>query len=101
MEDKLIDKWVIKSPKQENGLWGMPMDCVKIDKEFFLHSENELKRSAFLIAFSESHLFCRSFEVIWSDSNGFSIIANGKFYKLNYADYELKENILTHIKNAN
>lgn len=42
--------WKISTVKQDNGLWGMPLQCRKMDKMIItLSEENWLKHSALCI----------------------------------------------------
>lgn len=90
--------FAIKTKKQENGLWGMPMRCLKIDRmPVYSSDENWLKHSAFCIAIGEAYLD-ETFEIFWTSIDGFFVkLSKSGIKKLYYKDYSLENNVLTWI----
>lgn len=84
----------IKSEKQNNGLWGMPLSCYKIDRFVLLDDRKWLLRSAIIIAFAEKHK-C-SFNIYGSTDKGF--IINSVFW-ISYHKYEVVDNLLYEFEN--
>lgn len=85
----------IKAEKQENGLWGMPMSCYKIDQAVFLSPDKQLKHSAICIALDQ-HYKQTPFEIFWSNPEGFIVDMKGKgFLNIKYNDFKLNGNTLT------
>lgn len=89
-------RWEIVSPKQKNGLWGMPLQCVKMDKMVMnLSDKNWLKHSALCIGIAEAYKE-ETFEIFWSDENGFFVkLSKSEMKKIKYEDYDLNDNVLT------
>lgn len=93
----------IKSKKQENELWGMPLNCFKIDKWYF--NNNELLLSALLIAIDEK--FNRKFEIFDSTDKGFIINlltrdynnTTSRMFGFKYSNYEVIDNKLYEFDN--
>ncbi len=50
--------WNIKSIKQDNGLFGMPVRVVKYDPIAYINEELELLNSAIIIALAEKYKNC-------------------------------------------
>lgn len=87
-------KLVIKSSKQENGLWGMPLNCIYIDRMIYTTDENWLKHSAFCIGIAETYPNER-FKIYFTTEKGFCVKLSSSGWKgLRYDDYELKDNVL-------
>ena len=68
----------IKQKKQENGLWGMPSNCYKIDKlPLALNDDKKLLlNSAIIAALSEIH---SNFEIYNSSDTGFFVSTKNPF----------------------
>jgi hypothetical protein len=85
---------MISSKKQDNGLWGMPLQCHKMDM-YMISEENWLKRSAICIGIAETYKD-ETFEIFWSDENGFFVkLSESGMKKIRYEDYKLENNVLT------
>jgi hypothetical protein len=97
----------IKSNKQDNGIWGMPLNCIKIGN-FKLYNERLiLLTSSLIIAIDEK--FNRKFEV-WYDSEFLSVrmlneyideytFRPGKIYTVYFKNYEIIDNTLYEFDN--
>lgn len=95
----------IKSVKQENGLFGMPLQVIKLDKAIFRTPEHELLSSAILVGCAEQYPN-HKIEVFWSDEGSFFVKfigsdiphlkANMVNIKLN--QYKLDDNKLSFLK---
>lgn len=98
MDKELKWEWVIKSDKQENGIWGTPQNMWKIDRIIrTLTPENWLKKSALIIGISEAYPN-ETFEVFNSTDTGFFVqLSNSGKKNIRFNDYELNGNILTWI----
>lgn len=74
----------------------MPMQCVKMDKMAMNTSENNwLKHSALCIGIGEVYRD-ETFEIFWSDENGFFVkLSKSGIKKLQYDNYKLESNVLT------
>jgi hypothetical protein len=98
-----MKKIKIKSEKQDNGLWGTPMNCYFMNSMSpIFDNRKHLLFSAILIAFAEEYNEC-SFRLDMMSDDGFLISINeslyNKKYKQNsfyikYKDYEVNGNIL-------
>lgn len=90
----------IKSKKQDNGLWGTPLNCIVIDKIPLLDSHKLLIFSAILIAFDEKYNI--NFRIHFSTDNSFVIMTygNGNF-SMRYENYEVLGNTLYEFDNEN
>jgi len=90
----------IQTPKQDNGVWGIPLSCRRIDKAIPMSDENHLKHSAFLIAVSEIHK--QDFEVCLSNKNGFAIRLYGdgdkKYIGFIYEHYKIEDSKIIYLK---
>lgn len=85
----------IKAHKQNNGLYGIPVSCHKIDRAVLLSTENELKHSAILNAIAQNYKD-EPFEVFWSNTDGFMVDIKGHgFLKIRYNEFKLNDNTLT------
>ncbi len=97
----------IKSNKQDNGIWGIPLNCIKIGN-FKLYNERLiLLTSSLIIAIDEK--FNRKFEV-WYDSEFLSVrmlneyideytFRPGKIYTVYFKNYEIIDNTLYEFDN--
>ena len=84
----------IKSERQPNGLWGIPLKCYKIDSVPIRDEELHLKFSAICMAIAETHPD-EQFEVFWSDNTGFYVkMSESGFKRIVYENYTLIENKL-------
>jgi len=95
----------IKSKKQDNGLWGMPMNIVYLNRSAFMDDDDEVKFSGILIALSEDNPNARiSIECILNTGIFKAKIEYGIFElqdKNHYIDikhFELIDNMLFFIK---
>lgn len=88
-------EWVIQSNKQDNGLYGMPFSCYKLDGMPILSNEDEeVLRSAIIISIAEAYPD-DTFEIFWSTTEGFFVkLNNNGFKKIRFSDYTLENNIL-------
>lgn len=95
----------IKSKKQDNGIWGMPLNCIKLDmKNFFLYDDKKtLLSSALIIAINEK--FDRRFEVWFNDDYltitvfGIGSFPAGRLYAVHFKNYEIIDNYLYEFDN--
>jgi hypothetical protein len=86
-------QWKILSKKQDNGLWGIPFQCVKMDKAP-MSKKNIIKHSALCIAISEAYKD-ETFEIFWSDENGFFVkLSKNGIKRIKYKEYKIKGNII-------
>lgn len=84
--------WEITTKKQENGLFGMPLQCVKIDKIFYTSEENLIKHSAICIGIAEAYP-TENFEIFWSDESGFYIkLSESGMKRIRYENYKIEGN---------
>ena len=85
----------INSKKQDNGLWGMTINCYKMDSYVQLNEKYELIRSAVLYAMNEK--YNSSFSIFMSSEQKcyvqYDNINFGTFV-INYYDYEVYNNKL-------
>lgn len=91
-------KWVIKTQKQKNGLWGMPFNCVFIkDLCYNLSEENWLKQSALFIGIAERYPE-ETFKIYFASKDGFFVqLSKTGWKKIEYKNYSLQGNTLTWI----
>ena len=89
-------RFEIQSKKQDNGLWGMPLQCVKMDGiSMNTSEENRLKHSAICMAIAEKYKD-ETFEVLMTDEEGFFVkLSKSGLWDVEYDDYKLEGNILT------
>ena len=89
-------RFEIQSKKQDNGLWGMPLQCVKMDGiSMNTSEENRLKHSAICMAIAEKYKD-ETFEVLMTDEKGFFVkLSKSGLWDVEYDDYKLEGNILT------
>lgn len=89
--------WDISSVKQDNGLWGMPMNCIYLDA-VVLENLDEVKRSAIYAALAESYPY-ETYEVRFSSKDGFlaCLSKSGPKY-IKFDNYELRGNSLFWLK---
>lgn len=96
----MIHKYKIKSDKQENGIYGMPIN-VKQYVAKYQQKDNELLRSAIIMAISEEE-YRESWLDVTETENGLIIralrykISATKFYGIDYINYSLVDNVLTY-----
>lgn len=87
----------ILQKKQENGLWGMPLNCFKIEN-VRIPSEYEILNSALVAAVNE--MYNRSFEIFMMSDTGFVIQTyttypeKTEMFYLRYSDYEIIDDTL-------
>lgn len=105
-----MKKIEINSKKQTNGLWGMPFNCIKINKmEFYHDNHRSLLSSALIMAINEK--FNRKFEV-WFNDDYLSVNMVGqpindspfsfsvsKLYTVYFKNYEVIDNTLYEFDN--
>lgn len=95
MIDLISKNYTIKSEKQENGLWGIPISCMKFGS---LSRQNSLKKSAILAAISELYPG-QTFEVLYESEEKLLIkLSNGEWKSIKYNDYEVENNKILWIK---
>lgn len=89
----------IESEKQDNGIWGTPINCVFIDRYIPLDEKTMLLESAIVVAVAE--YFKRNFEIRNSNKDGFGIWFDNKNHKallwpvaIRHEDWELQDDIL-------
>jgi len=89
-------RFEIQSKKQDNGLWGMPLQCVKMDGiSMNTSEENWLKHSAICMAIAEKYKD-ETFEVLMTDEKGFFVkLSKSGLWDVEYDDYKLEGNVLT------
>ena len=91
MPNTQIKNWyyTIKSEKQDNGLWGMPIQCEKIDAMPILSDGNEIKRSAIIIGIAECYPD-ETFEIFYSKNDRFIVkLSKSGMKKIVLDDYKL------------
>jgi hypothetical protein len=85
----------ISRKKQENGLWGMPLNCFRMENDR-ISSKNEVLHSAIVAAVNEK--YNRSFEIFMMSDTGFAIQVytngvydneNSQIFYFKYSDYEI------------
>jgi hypothetical protein len=90
----------IKSKKQDNGIWGMPMNCYSIDR-LVLNTENELLYSAIIIAIDEKEN--KKFKLTYYDVNSFLMSIDDynstKMFFIKLDKYEVIDNTLYEFDN--
>ena len=87
----------IKTKKQDNGLYGMPLQCIKNDGMCVTSEEILLKHTAIRMAIAESHID-ETFELFWYSINGFFVhLSKSGIRKICYDEYILKDNVITWI----
>jgi len=89
-----MNKYIkIKQKKQDNGLWGMPINCKSIDDVVF---HNELLHSAIIIAFDEK--YNKPFKISLTSHKGFffEVFSDNlnTMYQIIYDNYEIDNNKL-------
>ncbi len=86
-----MEYYDIKSSKQDNGLWGTPINLTEIYMDEFPNDDIHIKISAILIAFSE----CHDVEFTTSYNNKIIKIQTiNKFFQYNLNQFELIDNRL-------
>lgn len=102
-----MKKIEIKSQKQDNGIWGMPLNCVKMNNFKLYNDYLVLLSSALIIAIDEK--FNRKFE-IWYEDDYLSVIIQsesisdysfnlGKRYTVYFKNYSVIDNTLFEFDN--
>lgn len=90
----------IKTKKQDNGIWGTPINCTRYDNFILFDEKLELLRTAIIIAFDE--LYNQSFEIIFPTLSGFWFIYMIDGIKpIKYDDYKVIDDILYIFENEN
>lgn len=96
----------IKSKKQDNGIWGMPLNCVKIENFSIISDYNNLKFSAIIMAITEQ--YNKKFEIWRISDTGFTINLDspifsenysGTLYTMKFSNYEVVDDILYEFQN--
>lgn len=92
----------IKQKKQENGLWGTPFNCYKIDKLPPSDNRKCHLRSALIAAINQK--YNKKFEVFNSTDDGFAIEIPSSdlfsnWYMFPYENYEVVDDILYEFDN--
>jgi len=83
----------IKAKKQENGLWGTPLNLYRMDSVIHNSEKNDLIHSAICVAVNETHE--KKFEILLSDENGFILnISNCGHFSIKYSRYEVVDDCL-------
>ena len=82
-------RFEIQSKKQDNGIWGTPAQCIKIDEVFMgISEENWLKHSAICMAIAEAYKD-ETFELFWTDEKGFCVkLSKSGMKTIRYDDYK-------------
>ena len=91
-----MKKIEIRSKRQENGLWGMPINCERINRLApILDSKKELLWSAMVIAIGEQYSHTNFDITLNTDECIIVKIHNlSTLFKLKYCDYEVIGNTL-------
>lgn len=91
----------IRQEKQENGLWGTPFNCFKIDKLAPFNDRKWKLRSAAIALLDQK--WGVPFEIFGSTDSGFGIripsLEGGKMFGIQYDKYEVVDNILYEFEN--
>ena len=96
----------IKQNKQDNGLWGTPLNCYYISRIPSIDNRKCLIHSAWLAAINQ--VYNRKFKVYYSNDEGILIKIDIEFYgtlqrgedlTLNYSNYEVLDNTLYEFDN--
>lgn len=96
VEEDEMKSHIIKSPRQDNGIWGTPLNLFKIENNYW--DKDELLHSAIIISFSE--VFPNNkFQICWQNKDGFFVkfeeeIKNKKFFNIKYNMYKLEDYML-------
>lgn len=95
----------IKSTKQENGLWGTPLNLYTLDMDILPEFDKQLLISAIIIKFSE--IFDVKFkcniketEMIISYGSNNHRLKDG-YFRLHYDDYRIVDDNLYYLENDN
>lgn len=100
-----MTKIEIKSEKQDNGIWGCPLNCYAIDSIIITDNRKLLIFSAVLNAFDEKYNI--NFFIKLSTQNGFMIYVSGagrlrggrSHFSIKYDNYEVIDDILYQFDN--
>lgn len=102
-----MKKIQIKSKKQDNGLWGMPLSCTRLTNIPILDDDKNIKFSAISCAISEQYNDT-TFDIFYVNMNGFIIKINNynnsdklTIFSIKYENYEVDDNILYEFENDN
>jgi hypothetical protein len=93
----------IKQEKQDNGLWGTPLNCYAIDRVSIQDDRKIMIFSAVIVAVNEKYQ--RKFKILSSNNHEFRIqisgndISVGDYYKISYDKYEVIDNTLFQFDN--
>lgn len=94
----------IKREKQSNGIWGMPLNCMKISNfRLLLNEKNYILHSALLAAIDEK--YNSKFEVINMYDDAFTISIDSvnnfskKLFYITYSNFEVIDNTLYEFDN--
>ena len=78
----------IEAEKQDNGIWGSPLNLVESDFYIMKSEKNYLIHSAICVAISELHK--KEFRISMSDENGFVVwIRHFGACSVKYSKYEV------------
>ncbi len=83
----MYNELIIKSEKQANGIWGMPLQCIYLDKCIFLDFETELIRSAIVLGLAQFYTN-ETFEINFSSKEGFLVSFTNKKIRSIYIEYK-------------
>lgn len=97
-----MKKYEIKQERQENGMWGMPLNCYSIDSFILLDDRKHLLFSATISLINQ--IWNCPFEIICSTTEGFNININttkrNKLFGIRYDKYEIIDNVLYEFENC-
>jgi len=77
----------VNGKKQDNGLWGMPRNCYRMDNFITKDERKEIIRSAAITILNER--YNKRFEICYSCETSFSIRFEHKIYSLMYSNHEV------------
>lgn len=86
----------IKQQKQDNGMWGTPLNCYYIDKIILLNDRKLKLQSAAFSLFNQ--IWKEPFKIINSTPEGF-IFEASKLFNFRYDRYEVVDNKLYEFDN--
>lgn len=86
----------IKQEKQDNGLWGTPLNCYAIDS-VPIDNRKIMIFSAVIVAVNEHYK--KPFKITCSDDEGFKIEINVSIYRIWYDKYEVIDDTLFQFDN--
>lgn len=80
--------WEIKTEKQKNGLWGLPLTLIETDV-VPLDDKTNLLRSAIIISLMEK-FGNEKFRIFFSNTTGFFVkFTHSGYFNIRYEDYIL------------